>query len=1245
MMEYYQQLPSNNYYQQQSEHDYTQQEEEWDREGLLDPAWEKQQKSHLRKAGTSIEVIEEDFRNGTSKFLILAFYICSLKLMLLLEVISGEALPRPDRGKMRFHKIANVNKALEYIESKGVKLVSIGAEELSARDGLLLWCQRKTAPYNNVNVQNFHTSWKDGLAFCALIHRHRPELIDYSKLHKGDPLHNLNLAFDIAEKYLDIPRMLDPEDLVYNQKPDEKSVMTYVSCFYHAFRGGHQEEVVAADDLLIEKIAELYVYVCLCLCLCLYMVSNVPDEKAVMTYISSYYHCFLGMRKAETAAHRISRVIKVNQENQKMMEDYEQMASDLLDWIRRWMPWLSNRSSNESLDTIRKKLDDFRNYRRYEKPPRDINVAWHGLEESEKGFEEWLLSEMMRLERLEHLAEKFRRKCALYEEWAHGKEDALRSSDWRSSGLYKIKALRKRHEAFESDLGAHQDRVEQIAAIARELNNLKYPDIGPINNRCQNICDQWDRLGTLSQQRRKQLEEAEQIAERLDKLYLDFAKRAAPFNNWLDGAREDLIDMVIVHEMKEVQELLNAHNHFKSTIPDADNEFRSIVNIERDIVQLVEQHGLDRELLRNPYTDLLGVDIRRKWQEVQQSIPKRDAQLQNEYHRQQNNERLRQLFAEKANTVGPWLERQLEHVLSIGLGGRGSLENAVSQLKTIQQQTFNYKPKLEELERINQEMQENYVFENRTARYSMESLRVGWESLLTSINRTINECENQILMCNSKGISEEQLNEYRSSFNHFDKDRQGLDPEQLKSCLISIGYNIRPGKEGDQDMSRILSVLDPNRMGRISFNAFLDFMTRETAEELRRELHVDEAEYCIRRMQQFQALNGPSDESVTVMASKVTPETTPEIAPKDHKIGKGIEINFGRQISLKMMSKHRSDPKRNMELVKLGPSKCKKVYVSKHLHRREFPLDVTEEFKSLKTLLNTRFWVETLESDGFYINFMEMSNLSKLFEFNNWKVLEKLSLKVILLYQKREDLKQPFLYTPFKSGSLSKKTAINVLRDATLNTHLNQDLSQIYGTQQQSGHPRAMTGIQGTMKSHNTDSTSAIPRPEPKGIWRGPHSGIIPPPPGPYRPASAMNMPALSRPTSRANSDLGIGTIAFCDNIGNVPSRYQSYCTLPRPEQIDFDQYTNYGNEISQMTKQINQLYGAYNVQVQSSVNSNPINKQGLLSCSRPASSMLAGAPGMASDYLIRRHSIYGPAESNAPPQISDEEILKPAKK
>lgn len=51
------------------------------------------------------------------------------------------------------------------------------------------------------------------MAFCALIHRHRPDLIDYGKLSKDNPMENLNTAFDVAEKYLDIPRMLDPEGM------------------------------------------------------------------------------------------------------------------------------------------------------------------------------------------------------------------------------------------------------------------------------------------------------------------------------------------------------------------------------------------------------------------------------------------------------------------------------------------------------------------------------------------------------------------------------------------------------------------------------------------------------------------------------------------------------------------------------------------------------------------------------------------------------------------------------------------------------------------------------------------------------------------------------------------------------------------------------------------------------------------------------------------------------------------------
>ncbi|XP_071379596.1 alpha-actinin-3b isoform X8 [Centroberyx affinis] len=787
---------SYNSYTIQHEEQYMTQEDDWDRDLLLDPAWEKQQRktftawcnSHLRKAGTQIENIEEDFRNG-------------LKLMLLLEVISGERLPKPDKGKMRFHKIANVNKALDFICSKGVKLVSIGAEEIvdgnvkmtlgmiwtiilrfaiqdisveetSAKEGLLLWCQRKTAPYRNVNVQNFHISWKDGLALCALIHRHRPDLIDYSKLRKDDPIGNLNTAFEVAEKFLDIPKMLDAEDIVNTPKPDEKAIMTYVSCFYHAFAGAEQ---------------------------------------------------------AETAANRICKVLAVNQENEKLMEEYEKLASELLEWIRRTIPWLENRAAEQTMRAMQQKLEDFRDYRRVHKPPRvqekcqleinfntlqtklrlsnrpafmpsegkmvsDIANAWKGLEQVEKGYEEWLLTEIRRLERLDHLAEKFKQKCSLHENWTSGKEELLSQKDYESASLMEIRALMRKHEAFESDLAAHQDRVEQIAAIAQELNELDYHDAATVNGRCQGICDQWDNLGTLTQKRRDSLERVEKLWETIDQLYLEFAKRAAPFNNWMDGAMEDLQDMFIVHSIEEIQ--------------------------------------------------------------VKHLVPLRDQMLQEEVARQQANERLRRQFAAQANIIGPWIQTKMEEIGHVSVDIAGSLEEQMNNLKQYEQNIINYKSNIDKLEGDHQLSQESLIFDNKHTNYTMEHIRVGWEQLLTTIARTINEVENQILTRDAKGISQEQLNEFRASFNHFDR--------------------------GEVEFARIMTLVDSNNTGVVTFQAFIDFMTRETAEtdtaeqvmasfkilasdksyitvdELRRELPPEQAEYCISRMTRYIGADGPA---------------------------------------------------------------------------------------------------------------------------------------------------------------------------------------------------------------------------------------------------------------------------------------------------------------------------------------------------------------------------------------------------
>ncbi|XP_069344757.1 utrophin isoform X1 [Eulemur rufifrons] len=187
------------------------------------------------------------------------------KLLDLLEGLIGTSLPK-ERGSTRVHALNNVNRVLQVLHQNNVELVNIGGTDIvdgnhkltlgllwsiilhwqvkdvmkdvmsdlqqtNSEKILLSWVRQTTRPYSQVNVLNFTTSWTDGLAFNAVLHRHKPDLFSWDKVVKMSPIERLEHAFSKAQAYLGIEKLLDPEDVAV-QLPDKKSIIMYLTSLF-----------------------------------------------------------------------------------------------------------------------------------------------------------------------------------------------------------------------------------------------------------------------------------------------------------------------------------------------------------------------------------------------------------------------------------------------------------------------------------------------------------------------------------------------------------------------------------------------------------------------------------------------------------------------------------------------------------------------------------------------------------------------------------------------------------------------------------------------------------------------------------------------------------------------------------------------------------------------------------------------------------------------------------------------------
>uniref|UniRef100_A0A4W6CPI5 Spectrin beta chain n=1 Tax=Lates calcarifer TaxID=8187 RepID=A0A4W6CPI5_LATCA len=508
-----------------------------EREAVQKKTFTKWVNSILSRVGCRISDLYLDLRDGRM-------------LIKLLEVLSGERLPKPTKGRMRIHCLENVDKALQFLKEQRVHLENMGSHDIvdgnhrlilgliwtiilrfqiqdiivetgqadqketrSAKDALLLWCQMKTAGYPNVNITNFTTSWKDGMAFNALIHKHRPDLVDYNTLKRSNPTHNLQNAFNVAEQKLGVTKLLDPED-VFTENPDEKSIITYVVAFYHYFSK---------------------------------------------------------MKQLAVEGKRVGKVLDHAIETEKMIDKYETLASDLLTWIEQTIIVLNNRKLANSLTGVQQQLQAFNTYRTVEKPPKfqekgnlevllftiqsrmrannqrvytpkegalvaDINRAWERLERAEHERERVLRDELIRQEKLEQMARRFDRKAAMRETWLL-ENQKLVAQDNFGCDLPAVEAAKKKHDAIETDIAAYSERVQALVDISKELESERYHDAKRIDARKDNILGRLDKNLTL---------------QRIFQEMLHII-------NWMDDMKARLWSPDFGKHLLEVEDLLQKH--------------------------------------------------------------------------------------------------------------------------------------------------------------------------------------------------------------------------------------------------------------------------------------------------------------------------------------------------------------------------------------------------------------------------------------------------------------------------------------------------------------------------------------------------------------------------------------------------------------------------------------------------------------------------------------------------------------
>lgn len=450
--------------------------------------------------------------------------------------------------------------------------------------------------------------------------------------------------------------------------------------------------------------------------------------------------------------------------------------------------------------------------------------------------------------------------------WVTDKEPNLVGDDV-GRDLASVQSLLARHASFDSALATFEARIAKLSALKEELLQQGNSSSASIAQADATVTARWKKLLTAAEARKQKLNEALQLHQRIEDMFLEFAQKASQFNSWFENAEEDLTDPVRVNSLDEIKALRESHADFVRSLEGAREKFDALGSLHKKISTYTTA--------KNPYTWFTIETLDETWKSLESAIRDRNEDLVAEAKRQEDNEGMRKQFAKHANEFNAWLTQTRNSLVD----GTGTLEAQLDATKEKHAEILRKKAALKSIEDLGARMEEMLILDNKYTEHSTVSLAQQWDQLEQLAMRMQHNLEQQIQARNMTGVSEEQLREFNETFRFFDKDRTGrLDMQELKSCLRSLGYSLPVVEEGqsDPEFEAIAKQVDPNGDGYVTLSEFLSFMiSRETENvesatevmnafraaaadkpyvtraELYKALSQEQADYCIRHMKPY----------------------------------------------------------------------------------------------------------------------------------------------------------------------------------------------------------------------------------------------------------------------------------------------------------------------------------------------------------------------------------------------------------